>query len=154
MDFSKLQNRFLQNEKLAFSSWIMSANESVTSRKSGTAKLIGENCLLSELVCQNQQQSTSAVCWRVNLIVKSNNNQHLACLCCLPNFSPCKVAVVDGTIISPLPHFNRRFRHERCERTTHFIFAPKPAKKERAAGAQDMFFFAQPSLKVVSYDSC
>ena len=70
MDFSKLQNRFLQNEKLAFSSWIMSANESVTSRKSGTAKLIGQNCLLSELDCQNQQQSTSAVCWRVNLIVK------------------------------------------------------------------------------------
>ena len=129
MDFSKLQNRFLQNEKLAFSSWIMSANESVTRRKSGTAKLISQNCLLSELNCQNQQQSTSAVCWRVNLIVKSNNNQHLACLCCLPNFSPCKVAVVDGTIISPLPHFNRRFRRERCERTTHFIFAPKPAKK-------------------------
>ena len=45
----------------------------------------------------------------------------------LPNFSPCKAAVVDGTIICPLPHFNRRFRHERYERTKGF-FAPKPPK--------------------------
>ena len=54
---------------------------------------------------------------------------------CLADFSPCKVAVVDGTIISPLPHFNHQFRHERCERTKHFLLLPKYVPK--AASSDD-----------------
>ena len=45
----------------------------------------------------------------------------VACLLFGKNFSLGKVAVVDGTIISPAPHFNHQFRHERYERAKHFL---------------------------------
>ena len=45
----------------------------------------------------------------------------MACLLFGKNFSLGEVAVVDGTIISPAPHFNHQFRHERYERAKHFL---------------------------------
>ena len=79
-----------------------------------------------------------------------------ACVCCLGKvFSSCKAAVVDGTIISPLPDFNHSLRHELCQPKRGEKISAMRRKEERkisTMSAQFSSFFLSNVPKFGSSD--